>query len=306
MRGLSVQKHRFHYHASAHALSGQLTRPVQRMIEVQGGIALPTTGGVGSSRVEDFRVDEVLSFKKAYSHVSGSIKEENGRTIHTTQATATIEGLNILDVVTADRIVARLTSSFEAPVDGKTGSPESKVLLIGSKFENLRLAGCLTDVELHHELLLELDTFDAVREKWKDQEFRKMADETLSTFFAPGAKLPQRKLEPHGALLCSIVKEVHFKEPGFESHREAAINAGEKAPKRDKKKEEDRRQYPCAGVERFGRHRFHIRDFGSIFLAEALFQHGRKTLTMLRVELGSPNGGGVTGAEATINGEPPW
>jgi hypothetical protein len=277
------------------------------MIEVQGGIALPSTGGVGSSRVEEFRVDEVVSFKKAYSHVSGSIKEENGRIIHTTQATSTIEGLNILDVVTADRIVARLSSSFEEPADGKPETPESKILLIGSKFENLRLAGCLTDVELHHELLLEMETFDAVREKWKDDEFRKMADETLSTLLAPGAKLPQRKLEAHGVLLCSIVKEVHFKEPGFERNQKAEpTNAREKSPTKDKKKDEYRRKYPCAGVERFGRHRFHIRDFGNIFLAEALFQHGRKTLTMLRVELGSPNGGGVTGAEATINGEPPW
>lgn len=302
-----MQEHRFHYHASAHALSGQLTRPVQRMIEVQAGIALPSTGGVGSSHVVDFRIDDVLSFKRGYSHVSGSVKQDNERTTHTTHATAAIEGLNILDVVTADRIVARLSSSFEEPTRDKPGSSESRVLMIGSKFENLRIAGCQTDVELHQELLLELETFEAVQSKWKDDEFRRIADETLSTWFDPGAKLPQRKLESHGALLCSIVKEVHFKEPGFERSREAeAKSEGEKAPKKEKKREEYKRKCPCPGVERFGRHRFHIRDFGNIFLAEVLFQHGRKTLTMLRVELGSPNGGGFTGAEATSNGQPPW
>src|SRR5260221_1790209 len=103
-----MEKHRFHYHASAHALSGELTRPVQHMTEVQAGISLPSTGGVGTSHVENFRVDEVASFKRGYSHVSGSVKKENRTITSTTHATATIEGLNILDLVTADRIVARL------------------------------------------------------------------------------------------------------------------------------------------------------------------------------------------------------
>src|SRR2546430_9166681 len=137
---MTAHRH-FHYHASGHALSGELTRPVQRVIEVQAGISLPSTGGVGSSRVENFRVDEVVSFKRAYSHVAGSVKEERGKEIYTTHATATVEGLNILDVVTADRIVARLSSSFEEPPPEKPGPYEGKVLLVGSKFENLRIAG---------------------------------------------------------------------------------------------------------------------------------------------------------------------
>src|SRR5690349_20950786 len=100
---------KFHYHASAHALSGELTRPVQRLIEVQAGISLPSTGGAGSSSVENFRFDQVVSFKRGYSQVSGSVKRQTNKTIHTTHATAAVENLNILDVVTADRIVARLS-----------------------------------------------------------------------------------------------------------------------------------------------------------------------------------------------------
>jgi hypothetical protein len=86
-------------------------------------------------------------------------------------------------------------------------------------------------------------------------------------------------------LFCSIVKEVHFKEPGF-------------------CKPEGKFTHP--GVQRIGRHAYHVVDFGDVFLAEVLCQHGRKTLTMLRVELGSPNGGGFIAVEATSNGWPPW
>jgi hypothetical protein len=255
------------------------------VIEVQAGIALPTTGGVGSSRVENFRVDEVVSIKSGSSHVSGSVKRENNKIIHTTNVTATVEGLNILDVVTADRIVARLTSSYEEPEPGKPRPPETRVLLVGSKFENLRFAGYEMDVELHHELFLDLATFEAVIQEWGKaggSALRTLADETVKAI--PGAQSPQ-KLEPHGGLLCSIVKEVHFKDPGFGSR---------KGP------------FTHPGVRKLGPHAYHIVDFGDIFLAEVLCQHGRKTLTMLRVELGSPNGGGFVAAEASSNGEPPY
>jgi hypothetical protein len=287
---MTAHRH-FHYHASAHALSGELTRPVQRVIEVQAGISLPSTGGVGSSHVENFRVDEVVSFKRAYSHVAGSVKEENNKKIHTTHATATVEGLNILDVVTADRVVARLSSSFEEPPPEKPGPFEGKVLQVGSKFVNLSIAGYEVDVELDHELLsLELGTFAAVRDSFKARgsTLRQIADETLK---ARGVNRALRDLlAPEGVLLCSIVKEVHFKEPGFCE------------PHEDKNK----KKFIPPGVQPIGRHAYHVVDFGDVFLAEVLCQHGRKTLTMLRIELGSPNGGGFIAAEASSDGEPPW
>ncbi len=276
----------FHYHASAHALSGELTRPAQRLIEVQAGISLPSTGGAGSSSVENFRLDEVVSFKRGYSQVSGSVKRETNKITHTTHATAAVESLNILDVVTADRIVARLSSSFDEPPPSGPRPTEGKVLLIGSKFENLRIAGYPVDVELDHELFLELGTFSATRDAWKlkDGKLRQMSGETHRSFGLDEKVLPDQ-LEPSGGMFSSIVKEVHFKEPGF-----------------------GRRQgeFTHPGVQRLGRHAYYVVDFGKIFLGEVLCQHGRKTLTMLRVELGSPNGGSFTVVEGTSNGWPPW
>lgn len=290
---MTAHRH-FHYHASAHALSGELTRPVQRVIEVQAGITLPTTGGVGSSRVEDFRVDEVISFKLGYSHVSGSLQEEGGKRIHTTHATATVERLNILDVVTADRVVARLSSSFEEPTPIMPGPYEGKVLLLGSKFENLTIAGYPVEVELDHELLsLKRGTFAAVRESFK-AEGSKLREIASEVWKARGFDRPlPNELSPEGVLLCSVVKEVHFKEPGF------CCNS-----KEDKEKKKGKFIPP--GVERLGRNAYRVIDFGDVFFAEALCQHGRKTLTMLRVELGSPNGGGVITAQADSNGWPPY
>jgi hypothetical protein len=267
------------------------------VIEVQAGISLPSTGGVGSSHVENFRVDEVVSFTRGYSHVAGSVMEENGKRTHTTYATATVEGLNILDVITADRIVARLSSSFEEPVPRRPGPNEGKVLLLGSKFENLRIAGFQTDVELEHEVFLGLGTFAEVRANFKEgSKLRQIATETLMAFPEDERVLPEQ-LEPHHALFSSIVKEVHFKEPGF---------CCEPCKPEDEDKKKEKKKFLPPGVDRIGRNAYHVVDFGNVFLSEVLCQHGRKTLTMLRIELGSPNGGGFTASGATSNGEPPW
>ena len=274
-----MAKRTFHYHASAHALSGQFWRPFQRVIEVQAPTTLPSIGGVGNSRVDNFRLDNLVSCKAGYTHVLGSemeVKDAKGqaRVAHTTQVISTVEGVNILDVVTADRIVGRLTSVHDAE-DQEAGG-EARILMIGSRFENLRIAGCDVHVSLHHELFLELDTFGAVRKLPEKHEFWKLAAESVKAVDSE-AKIEKRPPEAHGALLCSLVKEVKFK----------CLDEG---------------QDVCPGVTRHGRHRFHVREFGNVFLGEVLFQHSQRTLTMLRVELGSPNGAGMVIVQSDING----
>lgn len=254
----------FNYHASAHALSGHLTRPENHLIQVQAGTSLPSMGGHHTSRVEKYRLGETLWFDSGYSHVSGSEKTENGKTIYTTLVTTAVEKLNILDMVTADRIVTRLASSYTP------GDDEAHIITIGSRFENLRIAGYKIEVELLHDLDLQLDTFAAVRKEYeKNTNFRKMTADP----FTPG-KLP-KKIEAHGAVRCSLVKELEPK--------------------------------TCPGITREGEngHRLVVREFGKIHLAEIQYQHSQKTLTMIRIELGSPNAGDVTVTQGSSNGRPP-
>lgn len=257
----------FLYHACAHAFAAHFTRPVDHLVEVQAGISLPITGGHGSARVENFRFNETASFKAGYSQVSGSEKfvreGDKERCIHTTLATAVLEGLNIQDVITADRVVSRIASSWESGEE-----PHSVVL--GSRFDNLRIAGCKIDVELHHELALKLDTFAAARKEFEsNEEFRKMAESPSGAWELP------KKIETHGVICCSLVKEL--------------------------------RPAQCPGIKRFGHHGhvLVVPEFGKIHLAELCLTHGSKTLTMIRFELGSPQGGGGTAGQTGTNGRPP-
>jgi hypothetical protein len=256
MSALSHEK-TYHYSAQGHGLSGHFVRPIERLIEVQAASSLPTIGGHGNSRVSNFRFQEFVSFSSGYSHVSGSQNHKDGA--HTTLVTATIEGLNILDVVTADRIVARLSSQHPSPGD------EPNVVFVGSKFENLQIGGCPVKVEFNQDFVNRLDTFKAIRTELEtNSQFRKIADDNFQV--GERQKIP----DENGVLHCSLVKNI---------------------------------ETDCPGVTRRG-HCLIVPQFGKIFLAEVLAYKGTRTLTMVRLELGSPVSGSATVAEANVNGRP--
>jgi hypothetical protein len=256
---MADMKRTFHYNACAHAFSGHFTRPIQHDIEVQAPVALPTIGGHGNTRVENFRVKEFVSFKAGYTHVSGSEQRDGDKVFHTTLATATIEDLNILDVITADRVVSRVSSFWVDP------EPESHFSFSGSRFDNLRIAGCPVKVELGSELIAKLPKFSQVeKELASNDKFRKMVEDP----FQDGSKIDVKK--HHVVLFCSLATEMSGEAPGVTAKG----------------------------------HVFHVPHVGKVYLAEVLVEPWRRTLTMIRLELGSPVGGGGTAAQSGANGRP--
>jgi len=260
----------FHYNASAHAFSGHFTRPVQHLIEVQAPTALPTIGGVGSSRVENFKFKEYVKFDAGYTHVAGSEQREivkggkggiEEKVIYTTLVTATIENLNILDVVTADRIVSRISSYY---VDG---APESHFSFLGSKFENLHIGGCKADITLNHDFFAKYKTFAAIKNELKNEkneEFRTMAGDPFET------GTPIQLAAGHEVILCSLVKKMKTDAPDVTTRA----------------------------------HAFVLPHFGRVYLAEAIIDECKRTLTMLRLELGSPIAASGVFAQSVGNGRP--
>ena len=128
----SLQR-QFYYHSDASPLGGHITYPFEKIISTAASSSLAQAGGHVSSRVESFRLDHIVSVAAAYSHISGVKHESNGN--WTTLTTAVVEKLNVLEVVTADRIVARL--AVEHPAVGY----KPRVSFVGVQFDNLRIAG---------------------------------------------------------------------------------------------------------------------------------------------------------------------
>src|SRR5581483_4186550 len=103
---------RFLFRAHAVALSAHIRSPHYDHLPPDVSLALPISGGTGSKRMEKIRFRDIISVESASVHVAG-VSHRNGDGVaekHSTLATATIEGLDILGVVKADRIVARLAS----------------------------------------------------------------------------------------------------------------------------------------------------------------------------------------------------
>jgi len=130
-----------HYHAEATVLTGHLHLPLSQYIHPQAFARLPEEGGYISQHAHDYRLEHVIAYNRAYTQVAGNQEIKHGRGFNTL-STAVVEGLNVLDVVTADRVVAQLHT--EHPQKGDT----PRISLLGTRFENLRIAGHPVDVDL--------------------------------------------------------------------------------------------------------------------------------------------------------------
>jgi hypothetical protein len=260
------------YNGHGHALSGHITQPFDHQIDVQAGMSLPTTGGIGQSRVENFRFREYVSFTAGYTYVAGS-KSSPGT--FTTLVTAVVENLNILDVVTADRVVARLASHYSLD-EGKRHKPnrekrhklddeEPHITLLGSKIENLKISGCPVHLEFEDDLFLRLNTFETLKKEFDgNAAFRKM---TADPFVTTQPKVP---VDPCGVFLCSLVKDMK-------------IN--------------------CPGVKPVG-HALEVPEFGRVYIGEVIAERCKRTVTMLRIQLGCSISGNTTVVQTMSNGRP--
>jgi hypothetical protein len=244
--------------AHGYGLGGRIHRPFQHVLDVHAGASLPTTGGFEVSRTENLRLNETISYRAAHTMVSGSRDEEDET--YTSLASATIEGLNILDMVTADRIVAHVAS--KQLID----DPEPTITTVGSHFENLRIAGCPIHAELDNNLFDRLGTFTSFRDAYnRDQQTR----EAMQDYFLwgkPKFEVPQflrerynwfagdKFPESKGIALCSLVKNIKTLCPELRVYGNVIV----------------------------------VPQFGTIYLGEVILKNYEREVTMLRLDLGCP------------------
>ncbi len=241
-----VQRIPFHFRAEAHAFSGEIHHPFWYPIKAKASTALPTIGGLATARHENFSCHELVSFRKAHSHVSG---RQVAKEVYETHATTTIEHLDIEGVFTADRIVCRLSSTYDHK------HPEGLILAAGSRFENLKINGHKVEIILRHGFLEECDNFEKLSKKVKsEQDSGKIAKVSggVAVF----------------TLVEKIVSDLPF-------------------------------------VPKDGGYVFEVPNFGKVTVAEIFAEPAARTLTMLHLELGSPQTANLTVAEGGTNGKPP-
>ncbi|HYL92519.1 MAG TPA: hypothetical protein VEW69_05115 [Alphaproteobacteria bacterium] len=263
------------YHACAFGAAGRIVRPVEHHIPTQAATVLAMTGGHGHSRVENFEIPGILRFRCAHSQVAGSFDDVNK--VHTTLAQAVVEGLNFMDVITADRVVCRISAHFP----NTKGATEPSIITTGSHFENLRIAGHRIDVQLAHNVFSKHDTFEKIHKAynsgkelhewmvWNKLKGNEDSHPSLAEMSHGLAKLP----ETHGIYWTSPANHLQLESSNPKTCDLTNFGSVIRVPK-----------------------------FGVVHLAELLIQKGQRRLTMLRVKLGSPAGGDASFADGSGNG----
>lgn len=144
---MSDPTHRYHvYNAEATILEGHLDLPFAQKIGSHTYSKLNEQGGYVTQHSENIRLGGAISFRSAHTHVAGN---RDGKVDHgwNTLTTSVIEGLNVMEVLTADRIIAQI--STDHPPEGYV----PRITFLGTRFENLRIIGEPVKVDLDWNIL---------------------------------------------------------------------------------------------------------------------------------------------------------
>ena len=195
------------YYAEASVLTADLEHPLKEKIRPQVAVKLPSDGHYQFRKADPFHFEGILSYESGYTQVAGHRSEKTAG--FTTLSTAVVERLNVLDVVTADRVVAQISTVH--PIYGKGQVPS--VTFLGTRFDNLKIAGHKVEVERDLDILgpkPEGDKSyfenDAVLKRIS-QQYEPIAKATSQLEWG-AEEFPQSRPAPNGELKCSLVSGV--------------------------------------------------------------------------------------------------
>jgi hypothetical protein len=221
----------------------------------------------------------VVSFKSAYTQVAGNrdTKKDHG---WNTLTTAVIEGLNVMDVFTADRIVAQI--STDHPLAGYVPT----VTFLGTRYENLRIAGHAVKLHIDTNILGPKPANDspyasdsALLDRVKQQREQIQRHQNLPAEISKRYNQLPSSSENRESIECSLVNQIEGSFPG----------------------------------RSFG-NAIDIPNFGKIYLATLHLQQSEPsketgipmktmiTLNMVEIAMGCIGGGTVTGGSGKANG----
>lgn len=281
------------FHADAQLLEAALQAPVIREVKRVSHVKLEPDGTYKFQQSGGLRLEGIISYESGYTQVGGHKSPKPGHGF-VTLATSVVEGLNILDVLTADRVVAQISTEhpewWPEATNGRRPLQVPTVSFLGTRFENLRINGHEVRLKTKFDILGAKPPADdtsylddsKVRDNVSEhygriQKANKLAEWTTDEKYYWNQDVPH-----YGEMKCSLVSE---------------IDKG------------------VAGIP-FG-HVIDLPHFGRIFLAELTVTRERAKpstngyanpetyhvhLDMIRVELGCPAQGSSTAVSASSNG----
>lgn len=283
MRKPPIEK-RFFFHANSVALAAHIRRREEFFVSAVASACLPATGGIaqGLGNGQSFR--GMISYEAASTNVFGDFADRTAAVAFTRGnhgnnqlPTVTVaEGqITNLQISIGGRMVrvGEMTARMDVYSD-RQGAPQFHSL--SSSFQSVSVDGVALHVANNCDVFSKYDTKKRLLSAYKDDAaFRK---EHAAQFFSPGicrrtwfgrsrVVLP----EIGGIVYGTIVTGLSWR---GDAPKGAVIDGN----------------------------RVTIEGFGSIYLGEILIEEGFRRLTLLRFQLGSPDGGEGAAIDLQCNG----
>jgi hypothetical protein len=257
---------RFEHIAGAYGVSGRFLWPIQETIAVRPSVDLPPTGGFAKVHEKDYAFHQMLSFRSAYTEVSGSpnVEEVDGKKLNAENnlSLTVVDDFNLLHVIEIEKLVSRITTrAFE-------GTKDIEIVLTGTRFEGFKILGIECKVKLATDLFLHHPTIPSIGDAHKENKngFRDRFNNLTGT--------KELNFSPNGELFCTIVEKITPVEPTTEFTIERNV--------------------------------IDIPHIGKLYLGELTMCKTYKQLNMVRWELGCPSGGDGTVGGGQGGGTNPW
>jgi hypothetical protein len=290
----SVER-RFFFHGNAVALAAHIRRPDDYFIPAVASSCLPVTGGLAQADSEGQNFNDLISFGSASTHAKGDFVDQRSAAEYTrgnhgdnnlptsTIVESTTKGFKISTppdpaggagrVFSVDNLVVRMenTSNRRSPTSFRS---------LYVTIDGVSVDGHILLVKTDPEIFTENDTKKKLEETFeRDSEFRKRCGHQ---FFYPGepsehgplGRLFSREKIPEadGLIYGTIVTSVTW----ASTEPDRAVIEG---------------------------HELKIAGLGSIYFGEIIIEEDFRRITLLRFQLGSPNGGDGSVCEAQSNGQ---
>lgn len=281
------------YHAEAHVLSGHLKRPIEQKIEPHAPVLLKDRRGGHLTRFAELvSIEGLVTFAKGKTRVSGSRSLKHNGWI--TLSTSIMEGLNVFEVVTADRIVSQVSTDHPYE-DGHF----PHVTFLGTQFTNFRVSGFPVELNLNLGICGKRPAGD--RSYLRDLTFlTTVKEQTERIAHADG--LPKELKSRYDGRLAAI--------------KELIRTSDQDEPRADEPKVtcslvESIGEIPIPGVQSFGNllviPEFGFLSLGDILVGERKYEGSSRPsvyfeLTGVHMKLGCVGDGEASAAIATANG----
>lgn len=260
---------RYIFGANASGVSAHIRRPENRVLHVQAASSLPVIGGISESKAGPGGLEDYLQFQSAETSAHGDYIDQHAAEAMTrgvgsfdsspvkSTVYARVRGLHV-----GRRLTVRVADAGMVAHSPEKGGTQSSIRLEGNRLDGVRVDNSVLKITLNEQLFCDHDTLDKLAQAYPD-----FPDVQAGMFVNPdGSERCKTLPSSNGLVNCTIVEKMEWE---GKEHPDATIDGN----------------------------LLTIPDFGKVYFGGMLISPNSRRLTMVRIQLGSPDGGEVTASE---------